>query len=187
MEAIPLVPSLWSLCWFHRITVACQCWVCVMQSLVRRGKERSLGRAESWAVSEVQDPRCSSDLHSLFSVVSALLTHLPGCPGASPRHLSATLLHIPFTALFLLLPLWDLTEAGDCCFSRGVSSPQSVFTYSLYWVTSLNYPQCHPRSRCFLHFCCFTETQAGQPRVLARCFGLTQPELSFYSGPAVSW
>lgn len=123
MEAIPLVPSLWSLCWFHRITVACQCWVCVMQSLVRRGKERSLGRAESWAVSEVQDPRCSSDLHSLFSVVSALLTHLPGCPGASPPaficYLTSHSIHSPLLASPFVGPDggWRLLLFSRCFFS----------------------------------------------------------------------
>lgn len=91
----------------------------------------------------------------LFSVALATITHLPGCPGAPPGYLFATLLSISFSTLLLFLLPWDLAEAGDLLFSRCFFSSVCLHSLSLLGHIFLNDRQCRPPSRCFLRFCRF--------------------------------
>lgn len=156
---------------------------CDMQSLVERRGHWEGASLELFQRSMIPDATLA--FISLFSVALAMPTHLPGCPGASPGYLFATsVFHSQPSSCFFCGTRQRLVTVA---FLK-VFFLSSLFSFTLLaWSHLFNYSQCHLHSRCFLRFCCFTDTQAGQHRVLARCCGLTQAELSFYSGPAVSW
>lgn len=163
-----------------------------MQSLVEMQTHCKEGEVTVWEEvrfelsQRFRTPEATLAFISLFSVVLAVFPHLLGCLGASHGY---SLPRYFIIALFLLLVPWDLPESGSStvgCFPM-LFLPACLSSPSLDWVASSLIISSVIYIVGTLYCCRFTETQAGHLRVLAQCFGLIQAELSFYSGPAVSW